>query len=426
MKKDTHAPLSWGHILFVSLLVLLGAQVNISLFLSSFRISLGIVVLPLALFFWQDLPLLPLSLCSGVGVSLSRVLLGYLQTGQWAGLLADALPEFLFYVAYGLMLLTYLHWRGKILFRPLDYLCFVAMDYLANLLELAVRMQGQAFLPREQLLILLAALVRAGILWAVVTGFRQYRLVLLSQEDAERYQNLVLLIAQLHGEIRWMKRNSQLIEETMNDSYRLYRTLEQQELPKELQGDALRIATNIHEIKKEYRTILRGLSDALDLNVEDQGMYLRDLLSLLEKHCQITAQDLGKTVRLEIHCPENPYTAKAYVLLSVLRNLMTNALEAGKTHEVLLRFSYEPGTAWDKLTVEDDGPGIPQEDLQEIFVPGFSTKINYSTGEVSRGLGLNLVKDLVEHSLLGEISVASQPGNTCFLLKIPPDAWREG
>ena len=31
-------------------------------------------------------------------------------------------------------------------------------------------------------------------------------------------------------------------------------------------------------------------------------------------------------------------------------------------------------------------------------MPGFSTKINYETGQVSRGLGLSLVKDIVEYA----------------------------
>ena len=64
--------------------------------------------------------------------------------------------------------------------------------------------------------------------------------------------------------------------------------------------------------------------------------------------------------------------------------------------------------------------------MEEIFVPGYSTKINYTTGEISRGLGLNLVKDLVENSLLGQIHVTSRPGYTCFEMKIDPKTWREG
>ena len=63
--------------------------------------------------------------------------------------------------------------------------------------------------------------------------------------------------------------------------------------------------------------------------------------------------------------------------------------------------------------------GIAPEYLPTIFEPGFSTKINFETGKVSRGLGLSLVKDIVEEELGGVISVKSQNGCTDFTIRIP-------
>ena len=54
---------------------------------------------------------------------------------------------------------------------------------------------------------------------------------------------------------------------------------------------------------------------------------------------------------------------------------------------------------------------------------GFSTKINYETGEVNRGLGLSLVKDFIEFRLGGTIRVTSVPGKTVFTLTIPKEKW---
>ena len=45
--------------------------------------------------------------------------------------------------------------------------------------------------------------------------------------------------------------------------------------------------------------------------------------------------------------------------------------------------------------------------------------INFQTGEVSRGLGLNLVQDLVEGELHGTIGLTSIPGRTVFTICIP-------
>ena len=65
--------------------------------------------------------------------------------------------------------------------------------------------------------------------------------------------------------------------------------------------------------------------------------------------------------------------------------------------------------------------GIDEEYLPTIFMPGFSTKINYETGQVSRGLGLSLVKDIVESELGGSISVTSEDGCTDFTIRIPKE-----
>ena len=52
------------------------------------------------------------------------------------------------------------------------------------------------------------------------------------------------------------------------------------------------------------------------------------------------------------------------------------------------------------LAVEDDGPGIPQEWMERIFDPGFSTRRDGQPWPASphHGLGLSLVRDLVERA----------------------------
>jgi CheY-like chemotaxis protein len=56
------------------------------------------------------------------------------------------------------------------------------------------------------------------------------------------------------------------------------------------------------------------------------------------------------------------------------------------------------------LTVEDDGPGIPDDVASQIFKPFFSTK-----GEAGTGLGLAITQDLVKRSG-GRIRLRTQPG----------------
>ena len=71
------------------------------------------------------------------------------------------------------------------------------------------------------------------------------------------------------------------------------------------------------------------------------------------------------------------------------------------------------------ISVTDDGPGIPEEDAARLFEPGFSTKINYETGVVARGLGLPIVRDIVEQTLHGSISVKTSEEGTSFCMVLP-------
>jgi two-component system C4-dicarboxylate transport sensor histidine kinase DctB len=67
------------------------------------------------------------------------------------------------------------------------------------------------------------------------------------------------------------------------------------------------------------------------------------------------------------------------------------------------------------LTVEDNGPGMPLEHLEEIFDPFFTTK---EPGE-GTGLGLALSAQLVE-GMGGEILAGNrEAGGAIFTLRLP-------
>ena len=63
--------------------------------------------------------------------------------------------------------------------------------------------------------------------------------------------------------------------------------------------------------------------------------------------------------------------------------------------------------------------------LSRIFSPGFSTKINYTTGQVKRGLGLSLVRDLAENELSGSVTAGCSGGLTFFTVTVPRAALEE-
>ncbi|HAZ0553745.1 sensor histidine kinase [Enterobacter hormaechei] len=133
------------------------------------------------------------------------------------------------------------------------------------------------------------------------------------------------------------------------------------------------------------------------------------------------AKEAGVTLTLaeESQLPDTTNEEQVAVLITVLGNLIENALDAmdGQPDgEIGLLLHYQNG--WLSGEVSDDGPGIDPERLEAIFTKGYSTK-----GE-NRGVGLFLARQQIQN-LGGDITVESEPGVfTQFFVQIPWDSER--
>ena len=88
------------------------------------------------------------------------------------------------------------------------------------------------------------------------------------------------------------------------------------------------------------------------------------------------------------------------VLINLLRNAI-HALSDGNEKQIKLSFEQKDGHVFIKLA--DNGIGIPQDILEHIFTPFFTTK------EKGSGIGLNLSRQIMRlHG--GNILVSSQDG----------------
>lgn len=116
--------------------------------------------------------------------------------------------------------------------------------------------------------------------------------------------------------------------------------------------------------------------------------------------------------------PENlKITSNKDLLSRILDNLLTNATkfcETGKTIELSI---------WEEneninFAVKDEGPGISEEDQKKMFKKFQKLSAMPTGGESSNGLGLSIVKVLVD-KLDGHIEVNSQIGKGSeFIIKL--------
>lgn len=122
----------------------------------------------------------------------------------------------------------------------------------------------------------------------------------------------------------------------------------------------------------------------------------------------------GVTLRLVLENADAPVRGDRVLLEQVLVNLIHNAMHAmqGQPRAIieLSTVCVEQGL---RVTVADQGPGIPPEQLEQVFAPFFTTKSD------GLGLGLNICRTIVEaHG--GFMTVDNRPGGgAAFSFTLP-------
>ncbi|NLS96165.1 MAG: FHA domain-containing protein [Planctomycetaceae bacterium] len=151
-----------------------------------------------------------------------------------------------------------------------------------------------------------------------------------------------------------------------------------------------------------------------DLQPADINRVVCDVVELMQAH----AADLD----VAVHCrladdiptlvfdPEGMHRA----ILNVITNAIDAAADSERSGNVEVATAYLPEDGKIQVSIRDDGPGIPADEMEALFRPFVSSK-------KSRGTGLGLPvsqKILSEHG--GRIAVESYPGKgSCFSLELP-------
>lgn len=125
-----------------------------------------------------------------------------------------------------------------------------------------------------------------------------------------------------------------------------------------------------------------------------------------------------RSITLQVETAPGTIPGNSILLERALSNLIENAIQYSKPDTtVSIRAIWEPGLLW--LEVSDEGIGIPQEFLEQIFEPFFRVDKSRSRQFGGAGLGLSLVRAIAElHQ--GRITASSTQGRgTCFVMTLP-------
>ncbi|MBB1077197.1 ATP-binding protein, partial [Rhodoferax sp. 4810] len=138
-----------------------------------------------------------------------------------------------------------------------------------------------------------------------------------------------------------------------------------------------------------------------DINALLESM--TDDARVLGRHIQISGQAL------------QPYSGRLSALRRALQNLIDNAFKHGQA----ARIQVDDSATLLKITVEDNGPGIPAQELARVTEPYYRLDSARSQSGDGVGLGLSIVRDIaLMHG--GELLLANRAeGGLAATLSLP-------
>ncbi|MBL8113913.1 MAG: hypothetical protein JNK60_13610, partial [Acidobacteria bacterium] len=163
----------------------------------------------------------------------------------------------------------------------------------------------------------------------------------------------------------------------------------------------------------EVNALERG-SVTAKLQDVDAIAVVRDVAELFRPRAEIKRQPLlVEATSLPLLCRADPA-----LLHEVLENLVSNAIKYSQPGRPV-RLAVRRVAARVRIEVEDQGPGLTEEDRERLFQPFARLSARPTAGEPSTGLGLSIVKRLVE-VMEGTITCKSAPGRgTTFTVELP-------
>ncbi|CAH1855483.1 sensor histidine kinase [Convivina intestini] len=186
------------------------------------------------------------------------------------------------------------------------------------------------------------------------------------------------------------------------------------------------VQTKQHFVEVAYQEsqrmadMLTELSKAEDEPVQLAAINLTSLVnSILDRFQTIISQhDLPHQLIRQLDQTDLWVQANAPQLIQVVDNLLQNALKYSPAGGVIIvKVFAKQGQGW--LVIQDHGLGIAAQNLPHIFDRHFRVSEPAVQKQPGSGLGLSLVKNLVEQ-MHGQISVTSTLGaGTIFSVKLP-------
>jgi two-component system, NtrC family, sensor kinase len=272
------------------------------------------------------------------------------------------------------------------------------------------RQQIITYLLAGVLIILLVALAVSTYLVSKIHAADQIRVAALHNVE---YVNKMASIGRLAAGVAHEINNPlAIINEKAGLMQDLLKNRESGPIEKKIASQIASILNSVNRCAAITRRLLSfARPDSVSLQIVNVREVIENVIGFLGKE----AQYRGISIKVDIAAEIPPLASDRGKLEQVLLNLMNNAFAAVEDGGHLQITGCKTARDIISITVNDDGCGIPPEDIKRVFEPFFSTR----TQKGGTGLGLSITYGLVQE-LGGTIAVESRVGKgTRFTITLP-------
>lgn len=246
----------------------------------------------------------------------------------------------------------------------------------------------------------------AAVSGAVWQHFADRRRMNVAEDDRARYQQAIHMVThEMRTPLTAIQGSSELM-----GRYQL-KPEKQQELAGMINAESKRLARMI----QTFLDVERLTSGHVELRTE--SIEAQELI----ESCLQRVHHLAGNKQIAIRSgPLAPGTFRGdrELLEYALYNVMTNAVKYSPP-ETTVTISATASDDRVRVAVADQGMGMEADELKRIFTKFYRTHAAEHSGEVGTGIGLSLVKEIMQRHG-GNIEVESSPGKgSCFTLWLP-------
>ena len=231
------------------------------------------------------------------------------------------------------------------------------------------------------------------------------------QQEKETFQSKIRFFIDLVHEIRTPLTLMSLPLEAIND---------------EVKGkeESSTLQRHLSSIRRNMNYLLGITNQLLDFQKQENGGItlvrrrtdMGQMLHQIYDQFSNAVEVQGKQIQLQL--PQDPIVLSIDFdkMMKVMMNLVGNALKYSK-EEIIVRLEQMETSA--KISVIDDGPGVPEEERDKIFDRYYQIGKDSVAATIGTGLGLAYAKMLAKaHD--GDLQYVKAPGGgSCFVLTVP-------